>query len=88
MSAEESATLRDQLIVDLDRLQSSDGAADWVHKNLAVKNTLTAADADCVEASFREKVLTLEAGLAVAEGQIDHAKDDASSLRSGRLSSK
>ena len=52
--------LRDQLIVDLDRLQSSDGAADWVHKNLVVKNTLTAADADSVEASFREKVLTLE----------------------------
>jgi ERF superfamily protein len=76
LSAEESATLRDQLIVDLDRLQSSDGAADWVHKNLAVKNTLTAADADSVEASFREKVLTLEVGLAVAEGQIDHAKDD------------
>ena len=32
LSAEESATLRDQLIVDLDRLQSSDGAADWVHE--------------------------------------------------------
>jgi hypothetical protein len=76
LSAEESATLRDQLIVDLDRLQSSDGAADWVHKNLAVKNTLTAADADSVEASFRERVLTLEAGPAVAEGQRDHAKDD------------
>jgi hypothetical protein len=76
LSAEESATLRDQLIVDLDRLQSSDGAADWVHKNLAVKNTLTAADADSVEASFREKVLTLEVGLAFAEGQIDHTKDD------------
>ena len=76
MSAEESATLRDQLIADLNRLQSSDEAADWVHKNLAVKNTLTAADADSVEASFRERVLTLEAGPAVAEGQIDHAKDD------------
>ena len=76
LSAEESATLRDQLIADLNRLQSSDEAADWVHKNLAVKNTLTAADADSVEASFREKVLTLEAGPAVAEGQIDPAKDD------------
>ncbi len=76
LSAEESATLRDQLIVDLDRLQSSDEAADWVHKNLAVKNTLTPADADSVEASFRERVLTFEAGFAVAEGQIDPGKDD------------
>ncbi len=76
LSAEESATLRDQLVADLDRLQSSDEAADWVHKNLAVKNTLTAADADSVEASFRERVLTLESGPAVAEGQIDSGKDD------------
>jgi hypothetical protein len=76
LSAEESATVRDQLIADLNRLQSSDEAADWVHTNLAVKNTLTAADADGVEASFRERVLTLEAGPAVAEAQIDPAKDD------------
>ena len=76
LSAEESATRRDQLISDLNRLQSSDEAADWVHKNLAVKNTLTAADVDSVEASFRERVLTLETGPAVAEGQIDPAKDD------------
>ena len=47
-----------------------------VHTNLAVKNTLTAAVADSVELSFRERVLTLEAGPAVAEGQMDPAKDD------------
>jgi hypothetical protein len=76
LSGEESAILRDQLIVDLDRLQSSDEAADWVHKNLAVKNALTAADADGVEARFRERVPTLEAGLAGTEGQMDPAKDD------------
>jgi hypothetical protein len=76
LSVEESATLRDQLSADVEGLQSSDEAADWVHKNLAVKNTLKAADADCVEASFRDRVLTLEAGPAVAEGQRDHAKDD------------
>ena len=76
MSAEESAALRDQLIADLNRLQSSDEAADWVHKNLAVKNTLTVAAAESVEASFRERVLTLEASLVVAEGQMDPAKDD------------
>ena len=76
LSAQESAMLCDQLIADLNRLQSSDEAADWVHKNLAVKNTLTAADADRVEASFRDRVLTLEAGFAVTERQVDSAKDD------------
>jgi ERF superfamily len=73
LSAQESATLRDQLITDLNRLQSSDEAADWVHPNLAVKNTLMVADAESVEASFRERVLTLETGAAVAEGR---AMDD------------
>jgi hypothetical protein len=34
-SAEESAMLRDQLIMDLDRLQSSEEAADWVNKSVA-----------------------------------------------------
>ena len=76
LSAQESAMLRDQLIADLNRLQSSDKAADWVDENLPVKNTLTAADADSVEASFRERILTLEAGPEVAEGQMDPAKDD------------
>jgi hypothetical protein len=45
---------------------------------------LTAADADSVEASFRERVLTLEAGPAVAEGQIDSAKDDGVVLSGGQ----
>jgi hypothetical protein len=75
LGAEESATRRDKLISQLSRLQSSDEAADWVHENLAVKNTLTAPDADSVESSFRERVLSLEAGLADSEGQ-DRAKDD------------
>jgi hypothetical protein len=74
--AKESAALRDQLISDLSRLQSSDQAADWVHENLAVKNTLTQADADNVETSFRERVSTLEASLADSEGPRDPAKDD------------
>jgi hypothetical protein len=73
LSADESAVLRDQLIADLARLQSSDEAADWAHRNLAVKNALTAADADSVEASFRHS--TLDAGLD-AKGQKDPAKDD------------
>ena len=41
LDAEQSAALRDRLIADLARLQSPDEAADWVHKNLPVKNTLT-----------------------------------------------
>ena len=59
--AEESAAQRDRLIADVARLQSSDEAADWVHKNLPVKNTLIAVDAESVEASFRERLAAIEA---------------------------
>jgi ERF superfamily len=76
LSAEESARLRDQLISDLSRFHSSDEAADWVHENLAVKNSLTAPDAKSVESSFRERVVALEAGPAVVEGQSDPTNDD------------
>jgi hypothetical protein len=37
LGAEESATLRNQLIADLNRLQSSDEAADWVHTILRLR---------------------------------------------------
>ncbi len=72
LSAEDSAALRDQLVADLDRLRSSDEAADWVHKNLSAKNTLTSSDADLLEAIFREKLATVEA--------LDRAVDELSSL--------
>jgi hypothetical protein len=60
LNTADSAELRDRLIADLDRLPSSDQAADWVHKNLSAKNTLTIADADSVEARFRDKLATIE----------------------------
>ena len=60
---EQSAALREQLLADLGQLQSADEAADWVHKNLPAKNTLITADADAVEAGFREKLATIEVGV-------------------------
>jgi hypothetical protein len=75
LSDEGSAKLRDHLIADLNRLPSSDAAADLVHKNFAVKNTLSPPDADSVEASFRERLLTFGVGSAVDEGQSGPAND-------------
>ena len=67
LEAEQSAALREQLLADIGRLQSSDEAAEWVHKNLPAKNTLTAADAEFVEASFRERLVAFEAMAPVSE---------------------
>ena len=69
LSPEQSAALREQLVADLALLQSEDEAADWVHKSLPAKNTLTAADADLVEAGFREKLATIELASVAPEGR-------------------
>ena len=64
LATDQSEALRDRLIVELSDLKSADEAADWVHKNLPAKNTLTYADAETVEASFRERLA------AIGEGQV------------------
>jgi len=66
----QSAALREKLLADLSQLQSGDQAADWVHKNLAAKNTLITADADAVEAGFREKLATIEVASAARQEQL------------------
>jgi hypothetical protein len=67
LGPEQSAALRERLLLDLDQLQSADEAADWVHKNLAAKNTLITADADLVEAGFRKRLETIELASAARE---------------------
>ena len=67
LDEDKSAAQRDRLIADLVRLQSSDGAADWVHKNLRVKNTLAAVDAEVVEASFRDRLAAIEVQAPASE---------------------
>jgi hypothetical protein len=62
LDADQSKALRDQLVAELVDLKSADGAADWVHKNMPLKNALTTADAQAVEACFRERLDTIERG--------------------------
>ena len=62
LATDQSEALRDRLVAELSDLKSADEAADWVHKNLPVKNTLTPADAETVEANFRERLATIEGG--------------------------
>jgi hypothetical protein len=62
LATDQSKALRDRLVGELSNLKSADEAADWVHKNLPAKNTLTFADAEAVEAGFRERLVTIEGG--------------------------
>jgi hypothetical protein len=64
LNADQSATLREQLLADVTQIQSSDEAADWVHRNLPAKNTLVAEDAHLVEASFSNRLATIESSVS------------------------
>ena len=62
LAADQSAALRDRLVAELEAVQSADEAAIWAHRSLPAKNTLTAADADFVEAGFRAKLVAFGDG--------------------------
>src|SRR5580704_14649497 len=70
LGQEHSAALCEKLRADLSQLQSGDHAAHWVHNNLAAKNTLIPADADAVEAGFREKLATIERASAARQERL------------------
>jgi hypothetical protein len=51
--------LRDQLTGELKDLNSAEEAANWARRAIAVKNTLTAADAEGVEQAFDARLAAL-----------------------------
>jgi hypothetical protein len=56
LSAALSASLKDELLRQIDGLGAADDAALWAQRNLAAKNKLTAADARCVEEAFASRL--------------------------------
>jgi ERF superfamily len=54
-----SAALRDQLTAELTGVNSADDAANWAHRVLGAKNTLTTVDAERVEQAFKEKLASI-----------------------------
>jgi ERF superfamily len=67
LTAEASMTALDQLIGELDSLDSVDALTDWAQRTLPIKNNLTAADAEKLESAFSDKVANLAAALPSAE---------------------
>jgi hypothetical protein len=59
LAKEQSAALCARILDELTPLDSAEGLALWTKRNLHVKNTLTAEDAQCVEEAFREKLAAL-----------------------------
>jgi len=55
------------LVAELSAINSADDAATWAHRNLPAKNSLTAGDAQIVEARFQTRLSTIGDG-TTAEG--------------------
>jgi len=58
LSPEQSANLRDRLLIELEALRSADEAAAWAQRSLPAKNTLTNDDAESIEALFQAKLVS------------------------------
>jgi hypothetical protein len=69
LGPDQSATLRDRLVAEANGLQSADEAANWAYRSLPAKNTLTAADAELVEAGFRTRLAAFGDGQPADEPQ-------------------
>jgi ERF superfamily protein len=54
-----STALRDQLAAEIEGIKSDEEAANWAHRVLSAKNTLTTADAERVEQAFQARLATI-----------------------------
>jgi hypothetical protein len=75
LSPQESATVRDRLLEALARIASAEEAATWAQKSLPVKNTLTAADCQCLEHAFEARLAAF-ADPDAARGRTSNAPND------------
>jgi len=66
-----SASLRQQLLAEINDLHSSDDAAIWAHRSMKRKNALATADAQMVEERFRAKLMVLAASVEEFTSQKD-----------------
>jgi hypothetical protein len=74
VDGEQSASLRQQLLAELERITSSEEAEGWAREALIVKNRLTAADAALIEDAFVDQLSHLASSTSAgrpAEGGAD-----------------
>jgi ERF superfamily len=83
---EQSAELRDGLIVELDHLKSPDEAAGWALRGLAAKNTLMPGDAKHIEAAFQARLVAIGEPPRSATADVANTANGARSELAGRTS--
>ena len=86
LGPEASAVLRDQLTAEMNDLNSAEQAAEWAHRALSAKNSLTAADAKRVEQAFQAR-LTIIIGEAAGGPSTQRAEHPARRSKKQRRAS-
>src|SRR5258705_6566346 len=84
LAQEPSATLREQLIIEIGNLKSGDDLALWAHRRLPAKNTLVAADARAVEVAYQAVLDAVDRQPLPDESQRDDRDQAAQSPNAGR----
>src|SRR5436309_11382025 len=67
LAPDQSAILRERLVAELLATNAADEAAAWAHRNCPAKNSLTAEDAQIVEAQFKARRSTISDGVTAEE---------------------
>jgi hypothetical protein len=80
LEPEVSAALCDQLTAELKQVNSAEEAANWAHRVMGDKNSLTAADSERVERAFGERLVSITNDAAASSRQ----KPEPSSSGRGR----
>jgi ERF superfamily len=70
LTAEPSATLRDQLVAEIRELKDGDDLALWAHRRLPAKNMLTADDARAVEAAYQAILNAVNRDAQIPSGHV------------------
>jgi hypothetical protein len=60
LEPEESAALREHLTAELNGLNDAEDTTNWTHRVLNTKDTLSPADAECVEKALQARLATIE----------------------------
>jgi len=84
LAQEPSATLREQLIIEIGNLKSGDDLALWAHRRLPAKNTLVADDARAVEVAYQAVLDAVDRQPLPDESQRDDRDQAAQSPNAGR----
>jgi hypothetical protein len=64
-----SASLRDELLREIESLKTGDDAALWAQQRLSAKSTLNSADAAYVERGFQDRLMSFTSNAAAASSQ-------------------